>query len=59
MIDDAESFKAQSGFVSALIKYGQDNGHRTSSMTELDRDYAESYLDSDLMKMFQYKHPDR
>lgn len=72
-----EQFKKhQSGFISALIKYGSDidvdindNNHnenatnkkrrlrRIRNMTNADIAFAFKYLDSTLLEIFQYNHP--
>lgn len=52
-------FKVQSSLVSALIKYGQDHGRRTFSMQDEDLDFAEHFLDDQMMKLFHYRRPDR
>jgi hypothetical protein len=52
-------FKAQSGMVSAMIRYGQDKTgrHRIRNMTQADLQYARRYLDETLMKTFGYQWP--
>ena len=50
-------YKTQSGMVSAMIRYGQDKGRRIRKMTLADLEYAQQYLDSELMEIFHYKHP--
>jgi hypothetical protein len=51
-------YKAQSGFITALIKYGQDSGKRIRNMTSFDLDYAKRFVDADLMDVFNYRTPD-
>ena len=55
-----ERFKAQSGMVSAMIRYGQDHEgrRRLQHMDEDDRRLAKEQLDEELMRVFGYKHPD-
>lgn len=52
-------YKEQSGMVSGLVKYGQDNGRRTYSMQPQDIDFAEQALDAELMELFHYARPSR
>jgi hypothetical protein len=44
--------------LSAVIKYGQDNGRRTRNMTQADLDYARKNIDPVLMQAFHYQYPE-
>lgn len=56
ILDEAkfEHKHIQNNLVSAIVKYGSDKT-RYRNMTKEDLDFAESYLDSELMKAFHYK----
>jgi hypothetical protein len=43
--------------ISAMIRYGSDNGRRIRNMTGVDVQYAKTYFDSVLMETFQYHWP--
>ncbi|KAL7565086.1 hypothetical protein ACA910_005094 [Epithemia clementina (nom. ined.)] len=53
-----EDIKPQTSMLSAIIKYGQDNGRRTRNMTKYDLIFARKHLDQRLMDAFHYIHPD-
>ena len=51
-------YKPPSSYISALIKYGQDdiNGrNRYGSMSRADIEYAQTHLDPELLKLFHYQ----
>lgn len=48
-------YKPPSGSLSAMIKYGSDNGKRVGSMNAQDRDFVKANLDVAFMKLFQYR----
>jgi hypothetical protein len=52
-----EKIKPQSSLLTAIIKYGQDNGKRSDFLTDAEKDYAGLFLDHTLMKAFHYRHP--
>jgi len=52
-----EQYKAQTGYVSAILKYGKDYGQRIRNMTDEDVEYAKDFLNSTIMQMFGYHHP--
>jgi hypothetical protein len=49
--------KEKTGYIDAIIRYGNDRGDRWKGMTEADLTYTREYLDPTLMELFGYHYP--
>jgi hypothetical protein len=49
--------KEKTGYIDAIIRYGNDRGDRWKGMTEADLRYAQEHLDPTLMALFGYHYP--
>jgi hypothetical protein len=49
--------KDKTGYIDAIIRYGNDRGDRWKGMTEADLTYTRDHLDPTLMDLFGYHYP--